>query len=74
MSMYGSAGSQTEEPQNPSLDYAEVQRTQLGDAQSSARDEAEAGQKVRQTSFLYTHRDLQSQNPARARSRGRNVI
>jgi hypothetical protein len=46
-----STGSQTDFPQNPSSDYAEVQNTQrLG--QSTASDEAEAGVKVRS---LFTH-------------------
>jgi hypothetical protein len=40
------AGSHTEEPYNPSAEYREVQGN-IGNAQSSAADEAEAGVKVR---------------------------
>jgi hypothetical protein len=45
------AGSQTEEPYNPSSEYAEVQGNMRG-AQSTAADEAEAGVKV--CSFYHT--------------------
>jgi hypothetical protein len=45
------AGSQTEEPYNPSSEYAEVQGN-IRNVQSSAADEAEAGVKVRVYALL----------------------